>query len=287
MNRSEKKKKAFVNSLFAIVVSALLLEGILYLQVFEARSGTVQQELFVLKYADYYFDDISYDLAHITPDNPVIYRLNSSTIRLNFSNTRPVINFSALLANYSGKIMPVAQRINVNISLNYSNMSSDVLSYYFSNGVVYTASYDYPYKIEVISSPSTNFQNYSISFSTNLTRQLLNDFNYDPGGNIYIKMNYTDANGTYASAGYLNSTQSNVFKANFTNGGQFEIKIQKVENNPGSFYIVKSGIPDSKLYVDAVIENNGTYEVYAALPIYLNITHFDYSRGGIILPMKV
>lgn len=285
-SRNQVSMKGFVSSILALVVSALVIDLLLFYQAYDLGSNRLQQDIFAINYADYYFDDIAYDLRMLSPNNITLERTNSTSVTLGFTDSQAALDFEAAIANYSQKLSGFMQKLNINFTINTSNISTNDLAYYFSNGVVYTTSYDYPYKTYLISSPSTDFQNYTITYYTNLTRESLNDFNYQPSGDIYVKVNYTDANGTYQSEGYLNSAQSNVFKSNFANSGQFEIHIQKIGGEQGSMYIVKSDIENSTILVESLIQNNGTYEVYAIMPVFLNITHFGYSKSGYLVLLR-
>lgn len=282
-----KPAKGFLNSFVAILITVLLLELLFSFQLFAGHMQRSQQDSFTVKYADYYFDDITYDLTHLTSDNPALYRINATYVGIRFTNSEVVTNFGAILGNYSAKAQSYSARLNVNFSINTSDITADGMRYEFSNGVVYLPSYGQQDKSQLISSPAVEMKNYTIDFATNLTRQTLGDFNYLPSGDIYVKVNYTDGTGNYSSEGFLNAGNANVFHAGYANNGSFEAHVQKVVNNPGSFYIVMDKVTDSVLTVDAIMENNGTYPVYIMIPIRLNITTFAYSKSGVLLPIGV
>lgn len=271
--------KAFVNSLLAITSSILILELFFYFQILNEQTDAAQLNLFAVNYAGYYFDDIVQDIKVLSKNNLTLNRINNTTISISFTNSPSAYDLQSVLSNYTEKLNSTAQeKLNVNLTINTSNISSNNLTYFFSNNVIYSVSYSAPYEIFLISSAEADFQNYTIKYNTNLTRQSLTTFNYTTTGGVYMKMNYTDGNGTHISEGYLNSSQINVFNVNFTNTTGFEVHIKNINGNADALQIVRN-VQNSTLYVHTIMKNNGTYSVYAFLPIYVNITHFTYSKN--------
>lgn len=282
--------KAFVSSLLTLAVVALLLQLVFTLQAFNLREPALQKSLFNAKYADYYFDDISYDIIHLAPDNPYVRRINSTYVAIGFTSRMTNMTFQSAFGNYSEKIAAVSGKINANITLNTSLIGGNSITYTFSNGVTYTSDYNNPAKSQLVSSDAVSFKNYSIVFATNLTRNSLNDFNFRHGGGqnkYYVKINFTDATGTFLDEGYLVENPNQQFAVTFGNGGQFNIHINEVDGNPKSMIIEKSNVDFSAFAVEAIMENNGTYPVYIYIPVYLNITGPGYSKDGTPAPLGV
>lgn len=280
--------KAFVSSFLAITAAMLLLEMMFSAEQFGRTERMEQDDVFAMKYAEYYFDDISYDLTTIAPDNPYMYRVDSTHIVIGFTRKKTNLTLAAAIGNYTEKLQPIARKLAINVSINASDISGDVITYYFSNGVVWRMNYANPPKAELVSSPATDFQNHTVYFRTNLTRKALQDFNYDPNGDFYARVDFRDANGTYQSEGFLDSGPDNVFHVTFGNDGQLNIHINEIDGNPKSLSVIRdSTVEPSYMQAEALMENNGTYEVYMILPVTLNITHLVYSKTGMITPLKV
>ncbi|MEW6528858.1 MAG: hypothetical protein AB1391_03145 [Candidatus Micrarchaeota archaeon] len=283
-----KACKGFMNSLITLLIAALLIELIFGFQLIFHYIVTAHQSVSAIKYAEYYFDDIAYDLTHLTSDNPMLYRINASYVGISFTSAENISNFTGLIDNYTQKLRQQAPKFNGNFTIDISNVSSNGMTYNFSNGVVFIPGYETAEKTKLLSSPHANFTNYTISFSTDLIRDLIGDFNYSGLPNDrYVKINITDANGTYLSEGFISRHGNNEFNVTYTTGAFFKIFIKKIEDNDGSFYVLKNSIPNSIIAVDVIMKNDGEYPVYVSIPIYLNITTPDYSKYGTITPMKV
>ncbi|VVB98059.1 Uncharacterised protein [uncultured archaeon] len=281
--------KAFVNSLLTIMVSAILLELLFSFQAFNSRTADFQEQLFAAKYADYYFDDITYDLRTMAPNNPTLRRVNSTAVAIGFTVENGNFSFVGALANYSQKIAPVAQKLNLNVSIDASNVTSNDYILYFSNGVVYDASYDAHGRTTLTSSDAAAMTQYNMTYVMDMMENSLNQFDthsVPAPDDVRVIMNYTDMNGSVYQDGYLSSGSSHVFQVNYANLGQFGVHIQKLTNQPASLYIIKDQVPDSYTYVDATMNNNGTYEVYAYLPILVRVSGLSFSKTGYLPALR-
>lgn len=285
--------KGFVNSLLAILISALLLEMLFYFQAYSIRSASSWNAIFLPKYADYYFDDVGYDLLALVPNNITMKRLNDTYVNITFSERPLRINYQERLGVYTEKFSAYAQRLNINASINTSNVTQNNESMRFSNGIFYSASYGNPYSTYLEVPLALEVDEYSIYFSTNFRRTSLDDFDYTAPlkpWDVYTIMNYSDGNGSYSSAGAMNVSlvppRIFLFNATFVNNGQFMVRIQKTLSNNNSFYMVADGIPTASIRIETRIRNNGAYEVSAIIPIYLNITHFGYSKAAYITALR-
>lgn len=281
-------KKAFVNSLITILMSLLLLQLYLAFQLYSERTNTIQSGLFTIKYADYYFDDIAYDISHLASETPSMRRINDTYIAISFTNKATNLSFQSAVANYSQKITPILQKLGGNISINLSAISNNAITYAFSDGVIYSSNYSNPVRSSVVrTSSAATFRNFSIIFVTNLTRTALNDFVYAPSGNYYVKMNYTDANGNYLSQGYLvPGPPANEFIVNFTSGDSFNASINDAGGNAQALTITRNNIPTLFFNVNTIIQNSNTSEVFMTVPVYLNIIHAGYSKTGLLIPLR-
>ncbi len=279
--------KGFMNSLITILITALLIELIFSFQYSSAQIARAQQSISAIEYANYYFDDIAYDLTRLSSDNLILYRINATYVGLTFIASENVSNFSAIIANYTQKLQQQARNFNGNFTIDTSNISSNGTTYYFSNGVIFTSGYNSSEKSKLLSSPNATFKNYTISFLTNQVRVNLSDFNYSGlPGDCYVKLNITDANGTYLSEGFIPTNGNKVLEVNYTTSF-FKVFIKKIDDNDNSFYVLKGDIPNSTLTVNVIIENDGVYPVYITIPVYLNITTLGYSKYGVLVPLKV
>lgn len=279
--------KAFVNSLLTIMAAILILELLFSFQAFGSRAAEGERAAFTVKYAGYYFDDISYDLIRLAPETPFLSRLNSSHLALGFASNKNNITFQAAVANYTRSLASFAQKLNVNVSLNATNMSGSGINYTLSNGAQYVSDYGNPAKSYLVSSPSAAFENYTVVFNTSLKRKTITDFNYNPGGDLHVFLKFSDGNGTFISEGRMNSGQSNKFSATFANNGQFNITIGSVNGNPDSLAIIRSGNVSYSTYNSSVIvRSSNPGDVSMVIPVFLNVTGFGYSRAGAPSPLR-
>ncbi len=279
-----KASRAFVTSLLTITIAALIMEFALSIEAFETKATQTQSELFIANYANYYFDDITYDIRVIAGSDLAMSRLDAATLELNFTEPTAAMLFNDSLQKYMDKLANFAPRLNVNITLGASAITGNSLSYYFSNGMLYTVDYGAS-ESDLISSQYGDITNYTVHFSTSLIRESLADFNTSPSGDVYIRMEYRDGNGTLLSEGYIESTPYKQFAANYSGGGKFMMLLHNSSGNPSSYSMSKDGINPSSISVSALVAGNGS-EVRITLPITLNVSHVSYSKYGNITVLR-
>ena len=269
--------KAFINSLLTITVTLMLLELLFSFQSFSFRTAADERASFAIRYAPYYLDDVGQDVLAMSGDNLTLSRINATYLALSFS-APPDSNFTAQLSDYAQSLSSESGKLNANIAINYSRISFGNRTYNFSNGAAYEVEYAFPQEMNFTGSSTADLRNISMYYNSSLRRTSLTDFNFASNGSVYVRLNYTDWNGSHYAEGYLNGSQNNVFRASFSNG-TLEIRIR--DANP-QLSVLRNDSPSSQLSFSALMDDNGTGPVSAYLPVMVSVDRQAYAKSGYV-----
>jgi len=191
-----------------------------------------------LLYAAFIFDSVAQDLNTIAGPQINITQTNSST-RILIADTVPNENFSSQLASYESFIETIlANETHSTIRANFSNMSAGMLRLSINGNYNYTNNQTGAEMLFISDGTGgTNATVYEIFVSIIKTRASVQNFVFDPGGDLNISITYTDLNGTGTASGKILSNQANNFVLTYDDGSRFTLLVGRTGSSNGALRI--------------------------------------------------
>lgn len=221
-----------------------------------------------LSYAAFVFDDVSYELTGIS-GNHVRLRQENGSLGIGISCMVPNRNYTAELGAYENFIEgALANKTNAVLDANFSNMTRGTLEMDIS-GYEYENRYD---RGEMYFG-GTGASAYEVNVSVFKSRGNISSLN-STEGDMNFSLRYTDLDGSIAETVTIKSNETNVFRADYADGGYIEIRAGSNRGEDGTILILTG-------------DTDADVSWYAALPApaervgYAFDATMSYSQGGI------
>lgn len=272
--------KAFITSILAIIISALLLSLWLSITTTSLQFQNAVEYTTPLSYSNSFFDSVAQNINLLIGPNATLEKHNQ-TIVFSVDESFPKGNISAILSSYDAFIqnnLSVANHINATI--NFSGVSDGTMEIYLFDNYIYLHNYTNSSANEIIftgmQAQKTNASEYNITISTSKARSTLSQLSLDPSGDLRINLIYNDANGTIIQSGNVSSGSSNHFMVLYTGNETLDITVGKVMGGDGSISIKDGGaFPHVNLAISLPLQDPEKKQVLA-YNIFVN-----YSQGNI------
>jgi hypothetical protein len=189
-----------------------------------------------LIYAASATDSIAHNLNKIIGPGIDIEETNISTIVV-IRDTMDPFNRSVNIGQFENYIENYfADATHSAISLNFSNISDEIIRVYLNERCTYTNNHEDP---EIIFTPDSDAMAsaYEINFTTPKVRLNISKPGNDVGGDIEVTLHYTDLNGTEDDTVTLNSDENNTYRIEYVDGTNIQIMVGMID---GSVVITSS-----------------------------------------------
>jgi hypothetical protein len=221
-----------------------------------------------LAYASFLFDDVAYELTGIT-GTPTELRQENGSLEISTRCSVPNSNYTTELRAYENFIEgPLANKTNTAIEANFSNMTRGTLAMDIS-GYEYENRYD---RGEMYFG-GTGAQEYTINVSVFKSRGNITKMN-STAGDLNISLRYTDLAGSLVETVTIKSNETNVFRADYDDGGYIEIRAGRNRAEDGTILILTNN-------AEADVSWSAMLPAPAGRVGYAFDATMSYSQGGI------
>ena len=230
---------------FVITVSTLLM--LMVIIMFSQSSQRITKEsnravidTEMIDSASYMFDDVAEDLkGMLGPQVSISRNISESNITIIEQLPRS-IDDNALLSSYGSFISNYSEKINSNISLNFSSITNGSLLI-FRNGLEYDRNssllqFYYP-------NGDTNASAYEIGIFSNGYRTTENISSLQQSGATKLVIHYLDLNGSIEASGSFDPNVLGTYRINYENPlGSLVIKVGNLSGSVGGIRIEDDGL---------------------------------------------
>jgi hypothetical protein len=268
---------------FVITVSALMLLMVIILlsqsnqrRLREAEKSVIDAQ--AIDSAAYLFDDVASDLSNMLGPEIGISRNNSES-NITFRELLPRSALGSLLSNYSSFIENYSQRINSEISLNFSEVLGGTLLV-FSNGLSYNRNST---SAQLRSSRGdTNASAYELSISSNAYRESENISSLSQSGKVKLVIHYSDLNGSIERKGAFDPGSQNIYSVTYKGNPQSALVIRagNLSNSAGSIGVEQSGSVEVGLNLTARGSWNGSLAY--AYDVNMSYRQVNVAKQGLV-----
>ena len=280
---NKKEKKAFIASITAIGLAAILILLWLALQNTSIAYEKNMTEAQPLAYTGYYFDNIFGGIQTIIGPTTLSLGQNDTSFSIMIGDTMGKANFTTGITNYKNLVETnFSARAHANITINISNITDgryEMMIDRFQYVYNYTNSSSNEILFGAVNGTIANITYYQINVTTSKSRALRIPFLPSVAGDIIVTLLYNDNNGTDTEVTTLDSTILSVSSILYTDNTSININVGN-PTSPGQLQITDFGVsPIFSFTASFPLDNKTTLSPsYQAL---LNYTQGKITRIGV------
>jgi len=181
----------------------------------------------------------------------------------------------------------LADSLHAQINVNISEVNKEGLNISIADNFNYVNSNDTAYFVPKANSSPTNATAYALNFTINDFRNTVDDFTFNPSGDMQVLLQYTDKNGTAQTSGNLSSTTENRFSITYgiNETSRIDITIGRVDINgsvgDGALLLNMTNTSVDFAFIANLSETSSYSSNLIVFPIPMN-----YTQGGIFKEMN-